>query len=1031
MKHTNFLTTILFTLFSANSFGQFASNSFAPKIDFTTTGSVQGITLGDLNNDGKKELITANIGAGSSIGIFINNSTTGVINTSIFSSSFLLTTLSAQPINVNVADLDGDSKQDIIVTYSNSSNSQFSVFLNQFNGISFNSSSFSRSDFSVGSSNPQGSTIADFDMDGKIDVAITCYASSLVKIFKNTSFTGFISFSSPVSYFTGTGPSSIVNGDIDNDGKIDMAAANWGGGSISILRNTNTTAGIMSFSVQTYSVGTQPNFISITDIDKNGLKEVVCTNYGSNSISLYSNTSSSGISFGGQIVLTVSPYQYTQGLAMNDYDGDGKIDIGVTFAGSPAMLVAKNIYTSGAITSLSFSSFTAFTTNNGPVGLIAGDLDNDLRPDIVSGNYTAQNVSILKNKNLSPEPTIPASNVTAIPSTNSLTINFTKGNGSRRLVVARNSSNTLVPPVDTSFYTASTIFGNGTNIGSNNYVVYGDTGSSVTITGLPYGQTYNFTIYEYNGVGGFSNYLTSSAAAITQGMGDAYFSKSSGALNLLSSWGPNSDGSGTSPSTFYNPNTVFIVVNNPAPTLTANWIVSGTNSFIVIGDGINALNFTIPSGSSLFSDSVAIRSNSTLTFIGGLIGNKAFFDSLSTAQFTSSSAQNIPGFNYYNIVIANSIKTITNNCTVRGALNLLNNINTGTYTLTLGISGSQPGVLNRNANGTITGRFKRWFPAATNTGSSGLFPMLVGTNYRPASVEFATAPTTAGTLTTEFFSIPPGNSGLYLYDFSLGFIEVNKASVNGYWKIDPIALTGGTFTLTLTGTGFYGISVVADLRLVKRQTSGAWTLPSGSTAIAGTGSTAVPVVGRSGYTGFGEFTIAGDSTQNPLPVKWLSFDGLIKDEGILLTWKTANEIDNASFIIERKQDKENIFSPVYTVSPKKSAGINIYSWFDFGLNFEICRIYRIKQVDVDGQVSYSIEKYINKEYGSNEMVYPNPTTEKLHFRGVVDGPFVLYDNTGKGFIIQIVNGIANIQHLSKGLYFLKDDRFKSKILLIE
>lgn len=1015
MKLTKFLTAILFTLYCATSFGQFATNSFADKIDFSTASNPQGMTLSDLNNDGKLDILSANIG-GATIGIYINTSLPGGFNYSSLSNIFTLTTLSNLPQQIVTGDLNNDGKLDLVVGYSTSN--LFSVFLNNYSGGTMSASSFSRIDFTAANT-PSGVGVGDFDGDGKLDIAVTNYGSNLLYVYRNTTVSSF-SLSSANSYSTGSAPNSLVVGNIDSDGKPDIALTNYSSGTISVYRNISTSIGSIAFSSTSVSSQTNPYWIRMANLDTSSNLEIICSNYSSQSASIFRNTLTNGISFAPRIDLSISPNLYTQASALADFDADRNIDIAVTTAGSNIFCLFKNNFLSAPLTWASFSSYTTFPTGNGPVGAVAGDLDNDFRPDLIVSNYNSQTFSVFKNRILANEPTIPASNITTIPSTGSVTLNFTKGNGNRRLIVARTSSNSMVSPVDTSFYTANSIFGNGTNIGSNNFIVYGDTGSNVTITGLAFGQVYNFTIYEYNGIGGYSNYLTSSAVAITQNMGDMYYSKSSGALNLLSSWGPNTDGSGTTPTTFYNPNTVFIVVNNPAPTLTANWIVSGTNSFVIIGDGINALNFTIPSGSSLFSDSVAIKANATLTFIGGLIGNKAFFDSLSTAQFTSSSAQNIPGFTYYNLVVANSIKTITNNCTVKGSLNLLNNINTGSYTITLGTSGSQPGVLNRNANGTITGRFKRWFTAATNTGSSGLFPMLVGTNYRPASVEFATAPTTAGTLTTEFFSIPPGNSGLYLYDFSLGFVEVNKAATNGYWKIDALGSTGGIYTLTLTGTGFYGISAVTDLRIIKRQTAGAWTLPSGSSAIAGTGSTTAPVVGRSGYSGFGEFTLGGDSTQNPMPVKWLSFEGFRNDDGVVLNWETAQEINNAHFIVERKIKNQKHFESIEKVNPEKFGVIKFYTFTDKTNDFKGISFYRIKQIDFDGTTSISKEIAINPEIIEiNKSVYPNPAYEYLYLDMKNDSKIELISIDGKVFPIESINGKIDVSAFDRGIYFLR------------
>ncbi|MEA3447249.1 MAG: T9SS type A sorting domain-containing protein, partial [Bacteroidota bacterium] len=57
------------------------------------------------------------------------------------------------------------------------------------------------------------------------------------------------------------------------------------------------------------------------------------------------------------------------------------------------------------------------------------------------------------------------------------------------------SSVTSTPIGDGSSYTANTVFGSGTDIGSNEFVVYKGTSSGVTVTGLTNGITYYFTIF--------------------------------------------------------------------------------------------------------------------------------------------------------------------------------------------------------------------------------------------------------------------------------------------------------------------------------------------------------------------------------------------------------------------------------------------------------------------------------------------------------------------------------------------------------
>ncbi|MEO5889862.1 MAG: hypothetical protein ABIQ31_06385 [Ferruginibacter sp.] len=73
-----------------------------------------------------------------------------------------------------------------------------------------------------------------------------------------------------------------------------------------------------------------------------------------------------------------------------------------------------------------------------------------------------------------------------------------------------------------------------------------------------------------------------------------WYAAASGNLNALATWGSNPNGTGTHPASFALDNQVFIVVNNLAPTINANWILSGKNVQLIIGDGIRPVVFKIP-----------------------------------------------------------------------------------------------------------------------------------------------------------------------------------------------------------------------------------------------------------------------------------------------------------------------------------------------------------------------------------------------------------------------------------------------------
>lgn len=104
-------------------------------------------------------------------------------------------------------------------------------------------------------------------------------------------------------------------------------------------------------------------------------------------------------------------------------------------------------------------------------------------------------------------PTVAASApATSNVGCNGFTISWTNGNGSNRLVVLR-ANNTPLSPTNGVDYTADAMFGVGSNLGSNSYVVYEGTGSSVLVYGLNASTTYEYRIFEFNGCS--FDYLTS------------------------------------------------------------------------------------------------------------------------------------------------------------------------------------------------------------------------------------------------------------------------------------------------------------------------------------------------------------------------------------------------------------------------------------------------------------------------------------------------------------------------------------------
>jgi pectate lyase len=110
---------------------------------------------------------------------------------------------------------------------------------------------------------------------------------------------------------------------------------------------------------------------------------------------------------------------------------------------------------------------------------------------------------------ISAEPTIQSAISFGTVTGTSIVANFSGGNGSNRILVARPASEVSWFPVDGSGVGSNSNYSTAADLGSGNKVVFNDTGSSVTVTGLTVGTQYYFAIYECNvNTNNSQNYLT-------------------------------------------------------------------------------------------------------------------------------------------------------------------------------------------------------------------------------------------------------------------------------------------------------------------------------------------------------------------------------------------------------------------------------------------------------------------------------------------------------------------------------------------
>lgn len=285
-----------------------ASIAFATRVDFdfwVLGVSLTHVAIADLDKDGKPDLAVTDQ-TGNKVSVFKNTSATGVIDANSFTSKIDFATGSV-PIGIATSDLDGDGKAELVVA--NQTGNTVSVFRNTSTAGTLDLNSFApKVDFTTGPNLTIGIAIGDLDGDEKPEIAVTNYGSNIVSILKNKTTIGAFtanSFASKVDFATGTGPQSIAMGDLDGDGKVDLAVANFSANvtdatanTVSILRNT-TTEGVISansFAPKVlFKAGTNPISVAVGDLDGDGKPDLALANFNGNSISVMRNKDSQTI----------------------------------------------------------------------------------------------------------------------------------------------------------------------------------------------------------------------------------------------------------------------------------------------------------------------------------------------------------------------------------------------------------------------------------------------------------------------------------------------------------------------------------------------------------------------------------------------------------------------------------------------------------------------------------------------------------------------------------------------------------------
>jgi hypothetical protein len=620
---------------------------------------------------------------------------------------------------------------------------------------------------------PYGVAVGDLNNDGYLDMVAANNGSTNVSVRLNNGAGSFPT--AATNYTVGSVPYSVALGDMDGDGDLDLLAVNSSSNSVSVRFNDGT--GGFATLTTVNGVATGPRSIAVGDVDGDGDLDFVTANFTTSNVSVRFNGGA-----GNFTVPTTNPNPAVgtnpTGVALGDVDGDGDLDLLTANNGTSANSVSVRLNDGTG----NFGTLVTITGITRPQALALGDVDGDGDLDLLTANL-GNSVSVRLNQGGAQGGT---AGTFAPPATNA---NITVGSAPRSIVLgdvdADGDLDALVGNAGTNAVSVSLL----KNSGTGSFTIP-TTNSAFAVGSLPFG----LALGDVDNDGDLD--LLAANGGTTGTINSVSVRLNQPGLPVITSFTPATGPAGTSVTV-----TGTNLAGATAATVngTAGTVVSSTGGSLTFtvgaGSTTGALTVTTPGGTSAASTAVFTLVYLDLTISAGTLGTPiavpaGTYNSITVA---GPGIAQLTGAVVVNTAVVVNGMLLTNCQALTGA---------GTFTLNAGATLDICDVNGISASGSTgavqTSGTRSFSPAASYVYSSpDVDPQPAGTGL-PATVRNLTNAASGGLYLTQAVGIRevlalPTTSNLDLNNQALTLLsDVNGTAL--------VANTGGGIVTGNTAT---------------------------------------------------------------------------------------------------------------------------------------------------------------------------------------------------------------------------------------